>query len=259
MKPHVPLAQRPWTLSRSCRPVYLLDPKPEQIDLLDMAAALAAAPRFGGGAASADGVAVSIAQHCVMAADILFARTGRSDMAAAGLAHDGHEYVIGDESTPKQKATGLVLERLAQEQGLRLVDASGAAAAFPAFYDHAMTAMKDGLDAVIFPKFGLPWPPPPDIKAAVKQVDRDLLVAESAYGYRDIPWTGGFPDEPPIDLDAFSDDGVYESWTAERAAEEFIDRVGRYAPDCELFREYRQMPAMAAPEEAQEIFACAGL
>ena len=236
MKPYVPLFQRPWTLPSSGRAIELLDAKPEQIDLVDMATMLAAAPRFNGSTASEDGVTISIAQHCVMAADILFARTGRRDMGAAGLAHDGHEYIVGDESTPKQKATGLALARVAKAEGLRLVDAQGAEVSLPGLYDRGMAALKDGLDAVIYPKFGLPWPLPADIHAAVKQVDRDLLVAEAARCLPEPPWTGGFPNDPPIDLDVFCEDGVYAPWPAARAAQEFIRRAALYAPDCALVK-----------------------
>lgn len=233
IKPHVLLAERPWTQLGEMGGCEILDPNPLHIDLGAMARSLSAQPRFTGhrklGVPSC-----SIAQHSVTGADIIYRRTGSAMKAAAFIIHDAHENLLGDIGTPQQTAMGLALQAASERLGL--VDASGRPVDMTQIFKGAVASIKDNADATIYSAFGLPWPLTKDVAAAVKQMDLDLLMAEANYYLGEPPWTGGFPDAPLIDLDAELG-RPYAPMTADDAAVAFIERVTRFCPaDCLAIR-----------------------
>lgn len=84
----------PWVGVYSGRKVPLLNPRPEDIDLGDIAHALARINRFGGHT----DVPLSVAQHSVLVSR-LAARDG-AIAAKWGLLHDACEAYLGDMSSP---------------------------------------------------------------------------------------------------------------------------------------------------------------
>lgn len=78
----------PWMVTATGRRVDLLDPKPEQIDIQDIAFHLAGINRFTGA------TRMSVAQHSVLVSRLC------QRMPLAGLLHDAHEAYLGDISRP---------------------------------------------------------------------------------------------------------------------------------------------------------------
>lgn len=68
------------------------DPDPEQIELADIARALANQCRFGGHCRTF----YSVAQHCVIVSELIEARGGSAEDALAALMHDAAEAYLGD-------------------------------------------------------------------------------------------------------------------------------------------------------------------
>jgi hypothetical protein len=131
----------------------LLDPRPELVNIEDIAHALANQCRFNGHVSSF----YSVAQHAVIVSLEVFRRTKDPVTALWGLHHDDEEAYLGDMVKP--------LKRLREMQGFREI----AAITQTAILEH----------------FGLSWPEP-DI---VREVDRLMLRTEQ----RDLlpPWNDG--------------------------------------------------------------------
>lgn len=160
--------------------VDLLSPDFGKITPRAMASALAKLNRWGGNTI----VPVSVAQHSVAVRDIFLRRN--PDMRSAAiyaLLHDGHEYLLGDMTTPMEKA-------LAQ----RIPD-----------FAIAVEAVKLSIDRAIRAAWNIPHPSG-EILAAVHEADtmaaglewRMCLPIEngdspyprppSAQGIRPLPW-----------------------------------------------------------------------
>lgn len=92
----IPLAARgPYIRLCNGQPFFLLAPSPDQVDLRALVHALACTNRYTGHAFAP----YSVAQHSLLVASLLPARLQRH-----GLAHDLHEALIGDDSSPKKVA-----------------------------------------------------------------------------------------------------------------------------------------------------------
>ena len=91
-----------WLQTGSNRAFDLLKPDPAQVDFdIDIAEALARIPRYTGHVRPGP---YSVAQHCIVGADIVFRDTHDREAAAAFLLHDAHEAYIGDIATPVAQA-----------------------------------------------------------------------------------------------------------------------------------------------------------
>ena len=151
----------PWLQTLTGRKLFLLDPRPEDISLDDIAGHLAKVPRFAGATTHH----YSVAQHCVLVAwCIPFGHPARP----YALLHDAHEAYMGDRTTPVKAA----LRYLAGDSDW-------------------FSVLAGKLDAAIHARFDLPWPPSPEIAAVVAHADavmlatekRDLLAAEMDWNY----------------------------------------------------------------------------
>lgn len=137
----------PWSQTASGGRFDILDPRPEQVRLADVAEQLAKICRFGG---ACNGVFYSVAQHSVEVANML-----PREQQAYGLLHDAHEMIVGDMTSPVKRAIHAVYHR--RQPLERLVDR---------------------IDAAIFIAFGLDYPMPPAAAAAVKYADLVMLATE---------------------------------------------------------------------------------
>ena len=165
------------------RRMYALDPRPEEIDIDDIAWALAHQCRFSGHTSEF----YSVAQHSCHVHDIVHGNGSIStdDMKAWGLFHDASEAYLVDIPRPIKRSAG----------------------SFGEIY----MEVEDQLMKVIARRFDLTGAMPP----AVKDADVLLLVTEQ----RDLMKDGGdgfgqFGEAEPLDF-------KIRGWDPERAYEEF--------------------------------------
>ena len=99
--------KRAWQRMLSGRRLDLLDPRPEDIEIGDIAHGLARVARWNGQTTGEH--AFSVAQHALLVeALVLEAEPAASrDLLLAALLHDAPEYVIGDLISPFKAALGL--------------------------------------------------------------------------------------------------------------------------------------------------------
>jgi hypothetical protein len=219
----------PWKQTASRKAFRLINPQPEDIDFdVDIAGELSRLARFTG---DIPGGAYSIAQHCVVGADILFKETGDRRLAAAFVLHDDHEGPIGDIATPAQDALGWYLHEVLAEHGLTgrifvgrpVIDGRR-------LFKLALKRLKSRLDAAIYKAAGMEWPLPPDVVSMVHLMDLRMLAAEvdAFMGGEVAPWAAlveirakhTIPDLRPIGI-----------WSAEVAERRFQEALRRYLPD----------------------------
>lgn len=143
--------------------VDLTAPTPAQINLRDMAFVLARTPRFGGH--TKQGI-YSVLQHELEGAKAILRDTGRRDWAAAFLLHDGHEYVMGDKTTP-------VAQALAEHAVLVTGDLNASR-----IVSDAIRSLKTVLDAAIYAKACVPWPLDSQTHNIVKLYDLRMCRTE---------------------------------------------------------------------------------
>ena len=126
------------------------DPRPDEIAIEDIAAALSKICRFGAQALTF----FSVAQHAIFVHDLVL-EEGRSDLALPALHHDSAEAYLGDIPTPVKQKLGL---------GQR-----------PSGYWQLTRAV----DTAIGQHFGYGWVNDRDDVALIKRADRRALLAEA--------------------------------------------------------------------------------
>lgn len=134
-------ASTAWMQTFTGRQFFVLDPQPEDIDIRDIAHALSMQCRYAGHTSKF----YSVAEHSLLISAVL-----PPELALVGLLHDAAEAYIQDIIRP------LKLE-------------------LPNYRD-----VEHRLEAVLFAKFGIPYPLPPEIKDA----DRRIVVDEQ----RQVMW-----------------------------------------------------------------------
>jgi len=132
----------PYLQTVSGRRVNPFDPDPEQLDIEDIARALANLCRFGGHSRAF----YSVAQHSVIVSELVEQRGGDAEDVFAALMHDAAEAYLGDMPHPIKHRSPL-------------------GTAFKAAEGH--------LEAVIHERFGIK----PDVPE-IKRADRALLATE---------------------------------------------------------------------------------
>jgi uncharacterized protein len=141
---------RAWQRMLSGRRLDLLDPSPLDIEIEDIAHGLARVARWNG--QTTGDHAFSVAQHCVLVADLF--RHLQPDAKRAhilmALLHDAPEYVIGDMISPFKAAIGIDYKAFE----LRLLSA-------------------------IHLRFGLPAATPAAVQKAIKQADAIAAYLEA--------------------------------------------------------------------------------
>ena len=136
----------PWSQTASGDRFDILDPKPEQVQLNDIATQLAKICRFSGACRGF----YSVAQHSVEVANLL-----PPEMQAHGLLHDAHEMIVGDLTSPVKRSIHAVYHRR-----------------------EPLKVLVSRIDAAIFAAFGLPYPMSPQIGSAVQLADLTMLATE---------------------------------------------------------------------------------
>jgi 5'-deoxynucleotidase YfbR-like HD superfamily hydrolase len=155
-------AVMPWIQTASGRALDLIAPASASVDLGDVAEHLSKIARYAG--ATQDSF-YSVAQHCCYAADEVFQITGDRAAAAEALFHDDHEYAIGDDTTPKQRALTEIAREMFGDDVAEKVAV-------------AQKALRYRLSAAIHTRFGLQWPPASSVQTLVKRIDLQMLETE---------------------------------------------------------------------------------
>jgi len=142
--------ERAWQRMLSGRRLDLLDPTPVDIEIEDIAHGLARVARWNG--QTRGDHAFSVAQHCLLVADVVRASRAKLDRRweLAALLHDAPEYVVGDLISPFKAAVGIDYKSFE----LRLL-------------------------AAIHIRFGLPAKLPEDITKLIKRADRVAAFYEA--------------------------------------------------------------------------------
>jgi hypothetical protein len=139
---HAPPAPGPYLQTVSGRWVNPFEPDPDQLDIGDIARALANLCRFGGHSR----VFYSVAQHSVIVSELVEQRGGGAEDAFAALMHDATEAYLGDMPHPLKHRSAL---------------------------GEAFRAAEGDLERAIRARFRIK----PDV-AEIKRADRALLATE---------------------------------------------------------------------------------
>ncbi|MCG3178618.1 MAG: hypothetical protein BIFFINMI_00946 [Phycisphaerae bacterium] len=179
------MKSNPWIQTFNGRQVFPLAPDPDQIDIHDIAHALANLCRFTGHTRQF----YSVAQHSV-----LVARECPPESQAWGLLHDAAEAYINDIARPIKQRT--CIETLSG--AIRWIDE----------IEHAVMG-------AVARRFNLPWPMPEGCMDAVKHVDTRLLLTEK----RDL--MSAEPAGWDVEGDPFLGWHI-DPWPPQRAEREFL-------------------------------------
>jgi hypothetical protein len=87
------------------------DPRPEQVDVADIAKALSWTCRFGGHVSRG----ISVAEHAVLVYELTQPKTRDPELLLAALHHDSHEAYLGDIPTPLKAKLGPRYRELVHE------------------------------------------------------------------------------------------------------------------------------------------------
>jgi hypothetical protein len=198
----------PWLQTASGRAFDLVNPDAAAVDFtVDIPEALARIPRFTGHAG-----AYSVAQHCVLGAELLFAETSRPDLAAAFLLHDAHEAYLGDIATPIAEALAIVgFEKFLsyREDGFR----------------EAIRQLKTRVDTAIHRAAGINYPLAPETSRIVKEWDARMLMTERAHLMLKPPAPWAMEGLQPIKVR-----GAIKAWPWPKPADEYRKSLRKWCP-----------------------------
>lgn len=154
----------------------LARPMIEEIDFCAMAGRLSRISRFNG---VPEAGAFSVAQHSVMGAEALLNEGEDSLIAALFLLHDGHEYLIGDQTRPFQT---LLIEMVNDRHGTLAGNT----------VRRVIADIKGAWDEAIYAAAGLPAPSAwtNRMRNSVHGMDERMLNAEAMalFGPKAIDW-----------------------------------------------------------------------
>jgi hypothetical protein len=199
----------PWVQTASGAAFDLLDPRAEAVRFAtDVAPALARIPRFNGHVPTGP---YSVAQHCVIGADMIIRETGNVRAAAHFLLHDAHEAYVGDIPRPVAAAIAVSAAR-----------ASVSVVSIGAVHD-GIAALKARIDIAIRQAARVPEITP-DEQALVAEMDERVLETERRLLLPTCarPWSAS---TRPLKLP-----GGLKPWPWPDAAERWLEMLRRLCP-----------------------------
>lgn len=107
-----------WVQTLTGHRFYVLDPEPEDIDILDVAGALSKICRFNGHPKAH----YPVGQHCVLGSYVVEEQTHDLMLALAFLLHDSGEAYLGDMTRPLKNMPELEAYRLAEKKLNRTIE-----------------------------------------------------------------------------------------------------------------------------------------
>lgn len=203
-----------WLQTSSNRAFDLLKPDPAQVDFeIDIPEALARLARYTGHVRAG---AYSVAQHCVIGADIVFRDTCDREAAAAFLLHDAHEAYLGDIATPVAAALAIAT-----------ADAGGDLDIPPSAVRKGIKALKSRLDQAICRAAGMPGLLG-EYAFPIADYDLRMLATERVHllGKSPQPWLAVVEAARPLRLPY-----ALTVWPWPKAADEYRERLRRYLPE----------------------------
>lgn len=202
-----------WLQTEQGRAFDLIEPDWRAVDFDEMANSLSRQVRFTGHVGAG---AYSIAQHLVVGADIVFRDTGKREAAANFLLHDGEEYVIGDEATPKAQAEIEIARQLHGEE-------------FARQFWQVKRELKRRVEAAVYRAAGLTdYGCDLYFRDLVHEYDLRMLLTERLHllGKPPRPWAPEIERLQPLRLPY-----PLTVWPWPKAADEFRERLRRYLPE----------------------------
>ncbi len=212
-------------LTRFDRQIDLAALQPEDINWQDVAERLASMPRFNKGHF---GPPYSVAQHCVMGADAMWRETENATLAAQFLLHDAHEAFLGDITSPVAKMLAESVKTIAGEASICGEAHCKFAAWSPSAGETVMggiEVMKQTVDAAIFARAGVPFWGEDPMPSRVEAMDKRMLHAEAEFLFGRL----AVRDWPVKRRPALA--GPLKQWPWPKAADEWLERFGRYCGD----------------------------
>lgn len=201
----------PWIQTFSGRKFFVFDPRPEDVDIEDIAHGLSNTCRFSGQVSKF----YSVAQHSVLVSQCVFLATGSSSLALSSLLHDASEAYTGDFPSPWKKLvlidlpSGTVPFQTCEDRITYTV--------FRALNAHGVLMVGD--EVVFDPE---PW-------KVIKRYDKILLATEARdlmRGANYCAWRNSLdPEHPPLK-------NVIEPVPPEIAESLFLDRWRMYTSSC---------------------------
>jgi len=193
------------------RVIDLAKPDHEIVCFAEIANTLSKVARFNG---RNRGIALSVAQHCVMGAQALINEGATRHEAALFLLHDAHEWALGDLIRPSADLYAAACNELYGET--RLLD--------------AIAACKAAWDEAIYFAAGLPGPEvwTKRQKKLVKDMDQRMQRAEAIALFG--PAAGAkFPKSATPKLT-----GAIKPWAAGKAEEQFLSMARKLIGDDQI-------------------------
>ncbi|MFN3549258.1 MAG: hypothetical protein ACK4U0_17360 [Mesorhizobium sp.] len=200
---------RAWAQTLTGRAVTLARPDARDIDpLVDMPEALARLCRFNG---ATPGGLYSVAQHCVLVSDAILDERDDAELAAHGLLHDAHEYLLGDITTPQIAAFAEIEAEIFP--GTQIICG-------------IVNEAKHRADEAIWRACGLPLPDEAQ-RRVVHGYDRRMLMMERRHMLAKPPksWGADLERIAPLRLR-----GKIRAWPIAQAADAFRDRLIKLCP-----------------------------
>lgn len=197
-----------WMHTITGRAITMARPDKREIDALtDLPETLARITRYNG---SVPGGILSVAQHCVMMADAVLDETCDADLARLALLHDGHEFIVGDITTPQVEGFAEIEIELFGDSRIASVIAEA----------------KRRSDVAIFAALGVPWPTPQQIQA-IKSYDLRMLATERQQLLTASPkrWSAAVEKAVPIRMR-----GGMTLWSIAKSADEYRRRLVQLCP-----------------------------
>lgn len=201
----------------------LIFPDPLAIDFRrDVAETLARIPRFNG---HTEGGPYSVAQHCVLGADALFAETQDATLAAAFLLHDAHEAFTGDITTPVAEAL-VLLSGMAAHNHAFLKPVGKLAVQVCA--RSAIATLKHIQDVALHAAAEVPFPLSTGQAQRIKAMDLAMLAAERRDLLAEPPQPWGKAIDGVLPPRALR--GRITPWVWTDAADHYLNRLSRWCP-----------------------------
>lgn len=197
------MTEQPWIPAVTGQPIDLVVPRADQVDFRSLAHALANTHRYGGHGETQ----VSVALHTLIGLDLCPA-----GLEPWWLIHDGHEWTLGDITTPALQALSLIGDEVAGST-------SGGAAV-----RGAVQEFKRRHDIAIHAAAGLPLPTFQQ-RAAIAEIDERCLATEHRDFHRASarPWAHEARSVKPARK-------LHRWAAAPKVAEQLLARFERHLP-----------------------------